>query len=197
MIYSKGTAAVTLNSQTVTGTGTRWAKRIHAGDVFQLEVGGPLYLIAEVSSDTSLILAAEYAGSTDATADYTIVSDFSRYFSVPYPRNQDIEKASVMRRSTTRVDTLLGQLSDRIFNVEYPPGSVVDIVATPSVDTVYIGQGSGGALVTADSTVTADSNLVLADGFTLGDPLGSTITADSSTVRASSAVVTADGFNTP
>jgi hypothetical protein len=208
MIYTKGTAAVTQNSQTVTGTGTRWSKRIHAGDVFQLEAGGSLYLVAEVSSDTSLLLAAEYAETTDAAADYTIVSDFSRYYSVPFPRNQDIEKASVLKRSTRRIDALLGGLNDRIFNVEYPPGAVVDIVSTPSIDTVYIALAPGDIVVDpATSTPEIDtvfivppsSSLIVEDldstpeitTVTLGSAL---ITADDYNVTADSDTTTADGF---
>jgi hypothetical protein len=208
MIYTKGTAAVTQNSQTVTGTGTRWSKRIHAGDVFQLEAGGSLYLVAEVSSDTSLLLAAKYAETTDAAADYTIVSDFSRYFSVPYPRNQDIEKASVLKRSTRRIDVLLDGLNDRIFNVEYPPGSVVDIVSTPGIDTVYIALAPGDIVVDpATSTPEIDTVFIVPPSSSLVvedldstpdiDPVyagAALVTADAFDVKASANLVTADGF---
>ena len=217
MIYSKGTAAVTNGSADVVGTGTRWLKRIHAGDVFQLEIGGSLYLIAEVVDDTHLTLAAFYGETTNPTADYTIVSDFSRYYSVPFPRSQDVQKASILKRSVRKIDSLLFGLNDRIFDLEYPSGAVVDIDSTPEISTVYI-QPVAVGLVTADSnTVLADSDAVRADGSTGQGTQYPTLTiaaasstpgidhismqalisADNGTVTADADNVTADGLYTP
>jgi len=196
MIYSKGTITATRFSPTVTGVGTRWSKRVHVGDLFQLDSGGPAYQIAAVNSDTSIDLSVGFSTNSVSDYAYVIVSDFSRYYSVPYPNSQDIEKASILRRSITKIDKLLDGVSDRVFDLEYPQGVVLDIVSTPSIDSVYIVPVSAG-LVTADSnTVTADSNLVLADGSTLTVPAG-IITADSNTVTADANDVTADGLYTP
>lgn len=210
MIYSAGTVDASAGGYTVTGTGTRWLKRVHAGDVFQLSSGGTLYLVAAVVSDTSLHLAGR-VGATISGASYTITSDFSRYYSIPYPRDQDIEKASVLKRSVKRVDKLLDNLHDRVLRIEYPAGIPLPLTVTPSIGTVYIAPPPGGVSV-SNATVTPGIGAVVVTtpGIVTVSDMESTpsitsvilpgatalITADSVAVKASSDTYTADGGST-
>jgi hypothetical protein len=208
MIYSAGTIAVTSGLPTVTGTGTKWKKRVNAGDVFQLTSSGAPYLISAVLSDTSLRLAEPYAAGTETAANYVISSDFSRFYSIPYPNRQDVDKASVLRRSINRIDKVLDSLSDRVFLVEYPPGSVIDISATPSIGTVYIAGPPGGVVVVNMASTPEITSLEVSTPGTISvqsmtstpvittvsvpSPAG-LVTADSATVTADSAIITASG----
>lgn len=209
MIYSKGTIATQSGSPTVTGTGTTWLKRINPGDVLQLASGGSLYLIAKVVSDTSLLLSA-HADTTTSGASYVISSDFSRYYSIPYPRSQDIEKASVLRRNTQLVDRLLGRIHDRVFSIEYPAGVPLPLTVTPSIGTVYIAPPAGAVFVSnLTSTPGISAAVVSTPGTVIVSNMDATpaittvaldaavnlITADSAVVTADSNTYTADGFN--
>ena len=235
MIYSKGTVGTTRFSPIVTGDGTKWLKYVHAGDLFELSGAYARYQIAEVIGDTELRLVQGAPIGRDAIA-YTISSDFTHYSSLPYPRGQDIEKATILKRATNKVDSLLSGMGDRVFAIEYPVGSVVDIVSVPAIDTIYITppidmqvddmastpafpsvqilpQGVLGpadststpfistvslpdAIITADSTLTADTAKVTADGLYTPSLPDAVITADS-TLTADAANSSADGLYTP
>ena len=80
-----GTVALTAGSPTVTGTGTSFTTSLEAGQwlVFVLDTTGTPYQISEVTSDTSLMLTADYLGvplpSTSALVidtDTTVASTF-------------------------------------------------------------------------------------------------------------------------
>ena len=210
MIYSKGTIATQSGSPAVTGTGTRWLKRIHAGDALQLESGGRIYMIAKVVSDTSLLLSFD-ANVTTSGASYVICSDFSRYYSIPFPRKQDIEKASVLRRNAKLVDRLLGNMHDRIFRIEYPAGIPLPLTVNPSIGSVYIAPPPGvvftsnvtstpsipAVVVTTPGIVTvSDMEATPAITTVILDAAVDLITADSAVVTADSDAYTADGGST-
>jgi len=193
MIYNKGTVDVTASSPVVTGTGTKWSKRVHAGDLFEVAGSTAHYQVARVVSDTELRLAEDMPASASGVS-YSITSDFSHYYSIPYPRSHDIEKASILKRSTKKIDSLLQAMDDRVFAIEYPVGSVVDIISTPSIGTVYITPPSG-IVLTADSDVTADSGDATADGLYIAPAPTGAITADSA-FTADAGDITADGLYT-
>ncbi len=71
--YTTGTVSLTNGSTAVYGTGTAWVSTgsLNAGDIF--DVGGVLYQVASIQSDTQLTLSTAYLGVTNATASYSII----------------------------------------------------------------------------------------------------------------------------
>lgn len=67
--YRTGTVTVTNGLATVVGSGTAWSGTVDPGWVF-LGPDGITYEVESVSSDTSITLATNYAGSTLAGASY-------------------------------------------------------------------------------------------------------------------------------
>lgn len=70
--YKAGTVSVTLNSATVTGTGTAFADNVDAGQSF-VGPDGLAYEILSVVSATQLTLASNYRGATAAGQAYRIM----------------------------------------------------------------------------------------------------------------------------
>lgn len=73
--YTTGTSSVSLNGQTITGSGTTWNTKMADGSyIFQVTdgTGGSNIRITGFSSVTSLTLENYYNGSTNATATYRI-----------------------------------------------------------------------------------------------------------------------------
>jgi hypothetical protein len=68
--YSTGTVAVTNGSKTVTGTGTLWLANVDAGMLVRVAATGRYYRVASVTSDTVLVLAEFYEGSTATGQTY-------------------------------------------------------------------------------------------------------------------------------
>lgn len=66
--YSTGTIALTPGSATVTGTGTSWSSNLTSGH--KIKINGLPYQIANVSSDTSLILTEKYVGAPVSGLSY-------------------------------------------------------------------------------------------------------------------------------
>ena len=63
-----GTVSVTLDSQTVTGTNTKFREQLVAGD--QIVIKGQSYEISLISSDTSLVINPSYRGPTRSNVKY-------------------------------------------------------------------------------------------------------------------------------
>lgn len=72
--YTTGTAAVTVGSTGVVGTGTTWTSAM-IGRRFALSYGGPWYRITAVGSTTALTLDHAYVEATNASATYCIYMD--------------------------------------------------------------------------------------------------------------------------
>lgn len=71
--YSTGTVAVTFNSTTVTLSSGTWPSDVASGTYrFQLSVSDPFYSVATRSSDTVILLAQAYQGSTDSSTSYLV-----------------------------------------------------------------------------------------------------------------------------
>jgi hypothetical protein len=69
--YKSGTVACTLNSNTVTGTGTAFAANARVGDAY-LGPDGRWYEIANIASDTVLSILPGYLGATVAGGAYAL-----------------------------------------------------------------------------------------------------------------------------
>jgi hypothetical protein len=63
-----GTVAVTLDNQTVTGTGTKFRDQLICGD--KIIIKGQSYEICQISSDTSLTISPSYRGPTRSGIKY-------------------------------------------------------------------------------------------------------------------------------
>lgn len=68
--YTTGTAAISQNSQTVTGTGTVWTSAM-IGRIFRIDADGRWYKIRDVASNTSMTLDNYFIGPSASSA-YTI-----------------------------------------------------------------------------------------------------------------------------
>ena len=181
MIYKKGTITITNGSWIVDGTGTKWLKRVDPGDVLYVDGSDKPYYIAAVGSDTKLYLSAAFAEGAKTDVTYAAVADFSKVYSIPTPRSQDVRKASVLKRSINKIDSLLYDLGDRVFQVEYPIATVLDITVVPIMETVELEASTAGV---EDATVYPTIDPVVLFGL---------IQADSNTIRGDSNRVTADG----
>lgn len=69
--YRTGTVAVTLNSNTVTGTGTSFVANCRVGDAF-LGPDGGWYEVTNVVSNTVLSISPNYRGATNAAGGYSL-----------------------------------------------------------------------------------------------------------------------------
>jgi len=232
MIYQQGTASVTNGSQQVTGSGTKWLKKVSKGHLFTTG-DGVHYQVARVASDTELYLASDFGGSTQSGIAYYIYSDFTEYYSLPYPDQSDVWKLSVWRRAMMQLDKKLEALNQRVIDVEYPgvnplditlPSSidaislsqnqglsVTDPVVTPSIDVTYIQQSQPGGLLVDDATVTPSTDTVviqvagaiylLPEDATATPEITSVTFADlvtaDSTETADSSTILADGSGGP
>ena len=100
-----GTVSVTNGSATVTGSGTLFSANVAAGDLFTIVGDNAWYEVASVSSNTSLTLSANYAGTTGSGKSYAISRDFTTRLELPYPQKGDIETASLIKRAFEQIDT--------------------------------------------------------------------------------------------
>lgn len=106
--YGSGTTvSVTNGSSTVTGTGTLFVANVTIGDIFIVNADGVSYVVASITSDTVLVLTANYAGTTNAAAAYAITIDFTPNFALPLLKKNDIETHVLVSRALTDIDTLL------------------------------------------------------------------------------------------
>lgn len=79
--YRAGTVAVTINSKTVTGTGTQWASAVQgigAGQMLLIPGDGTItaYEIASVDSNTKITLVNNYTAATGSGKSYAIVNTY-------------------------------------------------------------------------------------------------------------------------
>lgn len=68
--YTTGTVSITLDSATITGSGTTWSSNAAAGDA--ININGYYYVIKTVSSNTSIILTELVREATASGLSYTI-----------------------------------------------------------------------------------------------------------------------------
>jgi hypothetical protein len=101
--YSTGTATLTNNNATVTGTNTLWLANVTAGDSFTVAGDGVMYDVASVDSDTQITLSAPYAGTTASGAVYAIGTGFTVPDSFPEMSQGDIETATIFTRAMRKI----------------------------------------------------------------------------------------------
>ena len=101
--YLAGTATVTNNSPTVTGTNTLWLANVTAGDSFTVAGDGVMYYVASVDTDTQVTLSAPYAGTTASGAVYAIGTGFTVPDSFPEMSQGDIETATIFTRAMRKI----------------------------------------------------------------------------------------------
>ena len=121
--YRVGTVSVTNNSSSVVGTGTSWLTSVAVGDLFAVPGDNALYTVASVNSDTSIQLSAPYAGTTNPTSTYAIVTDFTPILNIPFPVTGDIETAAIVQRAVTIIETAINADSGKIFQVTFDAGT--------------------------------------------------------------------------
>ena len=105
--YKTGTVAVTNGSGTVTGTATLFVANVTVGDIFTVVGDNTFYQVASVTSNTVLVLTANYAGLTASGKAYTIARDFTTNLGFPVPNQGDIETAAVVKRAIEEIDAEL------------------------------------------------------------------------------------------
>lgn len=77
-LYTTGTATFTLDSRTVTGSGTVWTSAMKGRKI--LGPDGAYYKIASVTNGTTLIVTQPYQGTTTSGASYQIWKDEYRLY---------------------------------------------------------------------------------------------------------------------
>lgn len=81
-VYSTGTVSGTINTTTVTGSGSTWLGNIYPGDI--LVIGSYSYTVRSVDSNTQITLY-NYQQTTSTSASYTITRQFGRILRLMYP----------------------------------------------------------------------------------------------------------------
>ncbi len=151
-LYNTGTVTLTLNSNTVTGSGTTWTTSMK-GRKF---LGGDnaYYQIASVASATSLILTQPYQGPTVSSQVYQIWQDEYRI----YPEAMAVGGF---------IDYLLPQRAREAF-----PGDMKESypfptnIEEPTVYTLLHRQGSTSAVTTGTVTGSINTNVLTGSGTT-------------------------------
>jgi hypothetical protein len=105
--YREGTVSVTNGSQTVTGVGTSWLAEVASGDLFVIVGQGIVYQVAAVGSNTSITLAANYAGTSGSGLSYVVARDFTPINNIPIINRGDFETAALLTRAMQIIDGLL------------------------------------------------------------------------------------------
>jgi hypothetical protein len=108
--YSTGTATVTNNNATVTGTNTLWLANVSAGDSFTIASTGVMYDVASVDSDTQVTLSAPYAGTTASGVVYAIGTGFTVPDNFPEMSQGDIETATIFTRAMRKIQGKISAL---------------------------------------------------------------------------------------
>jgi len=138
--YSTGTASVTNNSPTVTGTNTLWLANVTAGDSFTVAGDGVVYDVASVDSDTQVTLSAPYAGTTASGVVYAIGTGFTVPDSFPEMSQGDIETATIFTRAMRKIQ---GKFTGIAINTTAEIGQAVsDHVALPDPHSQYADQAN-------------------------------------------------------
>lgn len=104
MQYKTGTVSTTTASSTIIGNGTLWLNEIESGDLFSI-LGGQMYTIAAVVSDTELTLTAPFQGN-NTDVEYAITRDFTQ-LGIPLMSRGDINTPEIFTRAMMIIDEKL------------------------------------------------------------------------------------------
>lgn len=113
--YDAGTVKVTVNSATVTGTGTKWLAGARQGEAF-VAPDGRLYEVLNIASDTSLTLTKPYRGATATGQPYALapmqgyVKELADRAAELLPALSDIGTAAKGTLTTSTIDPVAGRV---------------------------------------------------------------------------------------
>lgn len=105
--YMTGTVDVTSGSATVAGLGTAWVANVTVGDLFMVNNIYTHYEVASIPSDTSLVLNANWAGSTLTGQSYQVVRDFTPIYDLLEVSPGDRNWAFNITKTFRMIDLLL------------------------------------------------------------------------------------------
>lgn len=166
--YRTGTVAVTLNSTTVTGTGTTFSQNARVGDAFQ-GPDGKWYEVTNIASATVLSILPAYTSATASAGSYAL-APMQGYVK---------QSADTLRTITNQYGTTLGILGSPVdaaglrANIGAAKSGVnTDITSITGLTTMLpVNQGGTGGSTAA----TARTNLGLGTSATLAASTGQTI----------------------
>lgn len=197
--YQTGTVSVTNGDATVTGSGTAWLATISAGDIFVRQGDVVSYTIASVTSDTSLELTANYAGSSGSGLTYGITIDFTPNKSYPLLASGAIGTDTIFNEAMLAVDEnfeALGTASDKDIGTdngdvsENINGTFTPILGTTYGVTITEGAGASYSGMYRKSNKTANVNMEIEF-----DDSGSTPSVgDRIQINGAPALLLQDGF---
>lgn len=113
--YDAGTVKVTINSVTVTGTGTKWLAGARQGEAF-VAPDGRLYEVLNIASDTSLTLTKPYRGATATGQSYALapmqgyVKELADRAAELLPALSDMGSAAKGTLATSTIDPVPGRV---------------------------------------------------------------------------------------
>lgn len=81
--YTTGTLSGTINTRTITGSGTSWLSNIYPGD--SVTIGSYTYQVRSVDTDTSISLYQGQQVTSAAGTTYTITRQFGRIMRIMWP----------------------------------------------------------------------------------------------------------------
>ena len=102
--YNTGSVTLTHDSPVVTGQNTAFLTNVSIGDLFKRLNQNTLYEVAAIDSDTQLQLSANYAGSGESAASYTITRNFTPNFNIPEISSGDRDWPYVLTRGLRIID---------------------------------------------------------------------------------------------
>lgn len=165
--YIDGTVTVTSGSAAVVGSGTLFSSHVTAGDIFTIVGSSVPYVVGSVTDDTHLTLTANYAGTTASGASYAITTSFTPTLGLPYPEQQDLDTATIIKRAMLLIESLLAAVKVTT------PGDIVYATAANVLarlgllaDKKLFGNAAGTApeWATGMKIITGSRNLATASG---------------------------------
>ena len=102
--YNTGSVTLVNGSPVVTGQSTAFLTNVSIGDLFKRLNQNTLYEVASVDSDTQIQLSANYAGSGESAASYTITRNFTPNFNIPEISSGDRDWPYVLTRGLRIID---------------------------------------------------------------------------------------------
>lgn len=154
--YQTGTITLISGTQSVSGEGTSWLTNASVGDLIKKRGEYAFYTIGAVTSDTTITLTANYAGSSCSGELYTITKDFTDYLNAPeiWPGDKDwayhvtegfrIFDAAIARKAISDhgSDTAVSLISSDYNKIHLfsPAAGTIAVVNTPEVAVDDIGK---------------------------------------------------------
>ena len=117
--YRTGTISITNGSTAVVGTNTLWSGLNHVtGMILKVQGDPAIYHINEITDDTNIVLDTEFEGTTNATAYYLIVTDYTANHSWPIIRSGDINWTGLLSYSIHKMDSAIWNGSVKFLRFE-------------------------------------------------------------------------------